>query len=58
MILPSPLTRIKVTREYLEMVKRAYTEAGGIYKLSKAEQKQDYLNTIFLRTKSAHVFCL
>lgn len=43
-ILPSPLTRIKFTREYLEMAKRAYTEAGGIYKLSKAEQKDKAFN--------------
>lgn len=44
MILPSPLTRIKLNREYLEMAKRASAEAGGIYKPTKAEQKDQAFN--------------
>ena len=33
---PSPLTQIKVNREYLERAKIAYAEVGGEYKLTKA----------------------
>lgn len=36
---PSEDTRIKYNREYLKLAKKAYAEAGGIYTMSKAEQK-------------------
>ena len=44
MIEPSPLTRIKVNREYLERAKIAYAEVGGEYKLTKAEMKDQEFN--------------
>ena len=34
MVMPSPLTRIKCNREYLEMAKLAFEEAGGQYELT------------------------
>lgn len=43
-MMPSPLTRIKCCRDYLEMAKRAYAEAGGIYEHTKAEQKDQAFN--------------
>lgn len=36
---PSEDTRLHWTREYLERAKQAYAEAGGIYTLSKSEEK-------------------
>ena len=36
---PSEDTRLHWTRGYLEIAKQAYTEAGGMYNLSKSEQK-------------------
>lgn len=36
---PSDETRIHLTREYLEIAKKAYVEAGGTYILSKSEEK-------------------
>ena len=36
---PSEDTRLHWTREYLERARQAYVEAGGIYTLSKSEQK-------------------
>ncbi|MGI6412566.1 MAG: hypothetical protein ACOXZ5_02710 [Syntrophomonadaceae bacterium] len=36
---PSEDTRLYWTREYLERAKQAYAEAGGIYTLSKSEEK-------------------
>lgn len=44
MIEPSPLTRIKVNREYLERAKIAYAEVGGECKLTKAEMKDQEFN--------------
>lgn len=44
MMMPSPLTRIKCSRDYLEIAKRAYAEAGGIYEPTKAEQKDQAFN--------------
>lgn len=44
MMMPSPLTRIKCSRDYLEVAKRAYAEAGGIYEPTKAEQKDEAFN--------------
>lgn len=38
-IKPSKDNRIYWNREYLDMAKQAYVEAGGIYNLSKAEKK-------------------
>ena len=36
---PTRLTRLKCNREYLDRAIQAYAEAGGIYKPTKAEQK-------------------
>jgi hypothetical protein len=36
---PSEDTRLYWTREYLERARQAYAEAGGIYTLSKSEEK-------------------
>ena len=36
---PSEDTRLHCTREYLERARQAYAEAGGVYTLSKSEQK-------------------
>lgn len=36
---PSEDTRLHWTREYLERARQAYAEAGGVYTLSKSEQK-------------------
>ena len=44
MVMPSPLTRIKCNREYLDRAIQAYAEAGGIYKPTKAEQKEQAFN--------------
>ncbi len=44
MMMPSPLTRIKCSRDYLEVAKQAYTEAGGVYEPTKAEQKDQAFN--------------
>ena len=41
---PSPLTQIKVNREYLERAKIAYAEVGGEYKPTKAEMKGQEFN--------------
>ena len=41
---PSPLTQIKVNREYLERAKVAYAEVGGECKLTKAEMKDQEFN--------------
>lgn len=43
-IMPGPLTRIKCNREYLEMAKKAYEEAGGTYEPTEAEQKDQAFN--------------
>ena len=39
LILPTPLTRLKMNREYLARAIQAYEEAGGVYIPTKAEQK-------------------
>lgn len=39
LIHPSESTQIFVNREYLELAKEAYAEAGGIYILSKSEKR-------------------
>ena len=44
MIDPDPLTQIKGYREYLERAKVAYAEAGGEYKPTKAEMKDQEFN--------------
>ena len=36
---PSPLTRLKMNKEYLVYAIKAYEEAGGVYIPAKAEQK-------------------
>ena len=38
-ILPSEYTRIYWSREYLDIAKQAYVEAGGTYTISKSEEK-------------------
>lgn len=38
-IKPSKDNRIYWNREYLDIAKQAYVEAGGIYNLSKAEKR-------------------
>ncbi|KGP76506.1 hypothetical protein JT05_04300 [Desulfosporosinus sp. Tol-M] len=50
---PSEDTRLHWTREYLEKAKQAYAEAGGMYTLSKPEEKaadvdsnMDFINKI------------
>ncbi len=43
-IFPSPLTRIRCNREYLEMAKRAYEEAGGEYVPTRAEMRDQAFN--------------
>jgi hypothetical protein len=39
LMLPTPLTRLKMNREYLARAIQAYEEAGGVYVPTKAEQK-------------------
>lgn len=39
LMLPTPLTRLKMNREYLARAIQAYEEAGGVYVPMKAEQK-------------------
>ena len=41
---PTRLTRLKCIREYLDRAIQAYAEAGGIYKPTKAEQKDQEFN--------------
>lgn len=41
---PTRLTRLKCNREYLDRAIQAYAEAGGIYKPTKAEQKDQAFN--------------
>lgn len=41
---PTRLTRLKCNREYLDRAIQAYAEAGGIYKPTKAEQKDTAFN--------------
>lgn len=45
MIMPSPLTRIKCNREYLEMAKLAFEEAGGQYVPTDEELRDQSFNT-------------
>jgi hypothetical protein len=45
MIMPSPLTRIKCNREYLEMAKLALEEAGGKYELTDEELRDQAFNS-------------
>ena len=45
MIMPSPLTKIKCNREYLEMAKRALEEAGGQYELTDEDLRDQSFNT-------------
>lgn len=45
MVMPSPLTRIKCNREYLEMAKLALEEAGGQYELTDEELRDQSFNT-------------
>ena len=45
MIMPSPLTRIKCNREYLEMAKLALEEAGGQYELTDEDLRDQSFNT-------------
>ena len=45
MIMPSPLTRIKCNREYLEMAKLALKEAGGQYELTDEELCDQSINS-------------
>ena len=45
MIMPSPLTRIKCNREYLEMAKLALEEAGGQSELTDADLRDQSFNT-------------
>ena len=41
---PTRLTRLKCNREYLARAIQAYAEAGGIYRPTKAEQKDQAFN--------------
>ena len=43
-LFPTRLTRLKCNREYLDRAVQAYAETGGIYKLTKAEQKDQIFN--------------
>lgn len=43
-IFPTRLTRLKCNREYLVRAIQAYEEVGGIYKPTKAEQKDQAFN--------------
>ncbi len=43
-ICPDPLVRISCCREYLETAIRAYEEAGGVYRPSRAELKDKAFN--------------
>ena len=52
---PTRLTRLKCNREYLVRAIQAYVEAGGIYKPTKAEQKDQAFNE-FLRDMKRFVF--
>ena len=45
MIMPSPLTRIKCNREYLEMAKLVLEEAGGQYELTDEDLRDQSFNT-------------
>ena len=45
MVMPSPLTRIKCNREYLEMAKLALEEAGGQYELTDEDLRDQSFNT-------------
>ena len=45
MIMPSPLTRIKCNREYLEMAKLALEEAGGQYVPTDEELRDQSFNS-------------
>ena len=55
MIDPDPLTQIKVYRDYLERAKVAFAEAGGEYKPTKAEMKDQEFNEA-LRLMKKFVF--
>ena len=55
MIMPSPLTRIKCNREYLEMAKLALEEAGGQYELTDEEMRDLSFNA---RLADMHRFIL
>ena len=50
-MLPSPLTRLKCDRAYLEMAKRAYSEAGGAYEPTRAERKDQSFNEALSQMK-------
>ncbi|MBQ9594046.1 MAG: hypothetical protein IJR36_09250, partial [Lachnospiraceae bacterium] len=43
-MMPSPLTQIRCNRDYLEMAKKAYEEAGGTYQPTEEEQKDQAFN--------------
>ena len=45
MVMPSPLTRIKCNREYLEMAKLALEETGEQYELTDEELRDQSFNT-------------
>lgn len=38
-VMPSPEVRLKCTREYLDMARKAYAEAGGVYEPNQTEQR-------------------
>lgn len=54
-IKPGPLTRIKCSREYLKMAKKAYEQAGGLYEPTEEEQRDQSFNDDLL---SMHKFTL
>lgn len=39
LIMPSPDVQLKCTREYFDMAKKAYAEAGGVYVPNQVEQR-------------------
>ena len=55
LIMPSPLTRLKCNREYLERAKRALEEAGGQYKPTEEELHDQSFN---MALASMHRFVL
>ena len=55
MVMPSPLTRIKCNREYLEMAKLALEETGGQYELTDEELRDQAFN---MKLAAMHRFTL
>jgi hypothetical protein len=50
-MMPGPLTMLKCYRDYLQMAIKAYTEAGGIYKPTIAERKDQAFNAALQKIK-------